>query len=422
MYAATVPAGRHAALALTFALSGCGLLLDLDPPPPDAAAGDAGARDGGDARPDAGARDAGSLDAGPRDAGSLDAGARDAGPGLATCLEDTTWREERFVAEGRIDVASRGDRIAVSYQQAADRALVQMLDGSLLPVAQFPWDATTDPARLATTSRGFALLQVHMDQVAVVEPMGGMRAMTSGIASAGALARDDPPFPLVAAIVFGPTFSSPGFLEMDYETAFVGVRAVTALGDGTRAIDARLEHSVVHGAYVVVYAEPDAVHLAAFDDTSLELIRPRLTFPATGGATVPPAPDLSLAVSGSVAAVAMRVDRAGVLSSALAFADDTGAIRVVSDPSEGRAAMAVASRPGSPVLGVAYVVDGALRFELLRWADAAVLASLVVSAPTEGDVLDVEAEPESGSYLVARKRRDRGGPATVTRIRCRLDA
>jgi hypothetical protein len=65
-------------------------------------------------------------------------------------------------------------------------------------------------------------------------------------------------------------------------------------------------------------------------------------------------------------------------------------------------------------------VGGALEFELRDWADGRLIASVAVAAPTEGDLLDLEAEPTEGSFLVARKRREGGGAVTVTRIRCTL--
>lgn len=87
---------RGSLSVLLFVASGCGLLLDLDPP---RGADDGATRDGGRAV------DAGRTDAGRRDAGRADAGARDAGGGPDRL--DATKRDGGRSDAGRRDAGTR---------------------------------------------------------------------------------------------------------------------------------------------------------------------------------------------------------------------------------------------------------------------------------------------------------------------------
>jgi hypothetical protein len=182
-----------------------------------------------------------------------------------------------------------------------------------------------------------------------------------------------------------------------------------------------MEHSAALDAYVVAYAEPTGVHVAAVDRTSLAFdVAPIDLLPP--GAGVADDVDLSLAISGLSVAVATQTVVGGRDVPDVAVVDSSRTVRHLWDGSDASAgsAAAVGSLSGSPVVGVARIVGGELRFEIYQWVGAVLLAAFTVAAPTEGDILDVEAEPTPGSYLVARKARAGGGPATVTRIRCSL--
>jgi len=335
-------------------------------------------------------------------------------------MEVATWREESFVASGLVDVASKGDEVAVVYHQAADRALVQYLDGSLAPVAQYPWDGAIDPSRLTATDDRFVLLAIRPTEAWLVEPPGGVFGMVTGDVEAGGLSRHDPAFPRIGALLYGPTFASPTLVEVDLTTATLAARVVPALGGGTEAIDARFEHSSTRSAYVVAYATSSGVYLAEIDHTSLDLLSPPIAVLPPGMA-VPTNPDLSLALSGYSRAVAMRTTAPDLTSpAALAIVNSAGVVSHLYDPADPGTAAAVGSQEGLPVFGVARVVGDELHLELRVGVGTMLLASVVVSAATEGDILDVEAEPAIGSFLVARKHREGGGPLTVTRIQCRI--
>lgn len=413
---------RGCVVCSALSLVGCGLVFDLDPRPdageaPDASAGlDA-------ALADAAAPDAAMPDAATRDAATVDAARPDGGPPPdITCAEQTTFREERFVAGGLVDVAARGDRAAVVYHQATDRALVQYLDGALAPTAQHPWDGAVDPTRLAVTERDFAMLQIYMGQVAIVEPAGGATGRMSGRVTAAGLSGVDPPFTRITAILFGPDYTIPGLIELDLSLGSVNIRGVPALGDGTRVTDARIAHSGPRGAYVVAWTDAAGAHVAAFDHTSLAMTGGRADLTPGPAATVPTRPDLSLAVAGARAAIALRTTSGGTPLAVVGIVDATGTVALLDAGAEPGTTAAVASDRAGPLLGVARIVEDQLVFEARPWSALDRAASIVVTAPTEGDLLDLEAEPGGLSFLVARKRFEGGGALTVTRVRCALAA
>lgn len=401
-------------------LTGCGLTLDLDPPPPDAAApADAGARMDAAlvdaAIPDAGARDAGAPDA----TISIDASRPDAGPPIfVTCTEETTWREERFVAAGMMDVASRGSAIAVAYHQAADRVMVQLLDGSLAPTAQYPWDGATDPIRLTTSASGFALSFAYGGDVSIADPLGGFSLTSSGDASAAGLASHDPTYGWISGLFFGPGFESPLLLEFDEPSSRSSFRSVTALGDGAVVTDARLEHDARTHAFAVAWTDTSGVHVAAVDDTTLSMVGAHADVMPSAASLLPTRPDLSLALSPTLVAVGFRDARALSTTARVAIVDAAGTTRFLDLGAEPGSTVAVASDRGAPLLGVARIVGDELRFEAHAWSDLASFGSVTVAAPTEGDLLALEAEAGSMTWLVARKHRAGTGALTVTRIRC----
>lgn len=409
---------------LMLPLSGCGLVLDLDP----RADASIAVMDAGD-RADAGGMDASTLDAGVSDAGAVDAGGIDAAtpldasdpdagpPALVTCTEDTTWREERFVVGGSVDVAARASEAAVVYHQAADRVVVQLLDGSLTPTTQHPWDGVVDPVRLAAGSVGFRMVYGYGSVVSLVTPPGGSTGMTTGTLRAVGLARVDGPLEPAAAILFGPTFGSPLLIELTEATSSFGVRSVVALGDGTRATDARLAHDLASHAYAVAWTDAAGAHVAGFDDATLALLGGRADVPPSPGAALPPQPDLSLAIAPTRVAVAFREALGGATAARVTLIDASGSTRSVDLGPDPGSTVSVASGRGSPLLGVARIVGGELVFEARLWSGLG-SAAVTVRAATEGDLLDLEAEPASASFLVARKHREGAGPLTVTRIRC----
>ncbi|MGE0791105.1 MAG: hypothetical protein AB7S26_35865 [Sandaracinaceae bacterium] len=402
-------------------LGACGLIFDLDPQ---------ATRDGGslDASAPPVVRDAQTRTDGARfdaqqiDAASLDASGPDGGWIEASCSE-----EEHFsvspVGPGTIDVAAGNGAAAVVLNDADEHATVYHLDARLASAFNYGIGGVIASPRLARSASGFgALVQFASSTVLLDAQTGsGVVLMTSMISTAGLSSEPARTSDALASILFDPLARGAQLVLADFSHSAPLLTITLGALDTTDVRDVRIEeHPTLPGAYVIMAVTSTTIGFITVDATGGTSVDPPQTLLAPGA--IASDPDLSMTVSGTRMAFTVSVMNGMSLFPEARIVEGPTRAVPLWDPATAGSAAAVASLPDAAVFGVARIGRGGeLRFELRSWIDGAVLADIPIATATEGETLDIAAEPGQTSFLLARKPRASGnGAASVVRVRCAL--